>query len=238
MSALTVCCVMLTCNRPALARRAVECFEKQTYQSKRLVIWDTGRTNVVRHHGHYQHCDIGGSELTVGALRNKANDHYFGAKPDILCHWDDDDYSAPQRIAEQVALMEATGAEVAGYNEMLFWRERRRRVCSDPSHDIEGEAWIYTGTILGTSLCYKRSVWERFPFPATSYGEDTEFLKQLQHTRIPIASASAVCPQVRMIARIHASNTSKAYAPEAMRAAPHHWRRAPEYDDQCRRIME
>ncbi|TAL05209.1 MAG: glycosyltransferase family 2 protein [Chloroflexota bacterium] len=232
---------MLTCDRPALARRAVECLRGQTYPAKRLVIWDTGRTDVVRHHGHYQHCEIGsGSTATIGELRNKANERYTGEPSEIICHWDDDDWSHPNRIAEQVALMEATGAEVTGYNEMLFWRERRR-VCSDPSHDIEGEAWIYTGTILGTSLCYRRSVWERFPFPATSYGEDTEFLKRIQHAGIKIACCSSVpllTGEVRMIARIHATNTSKAYLPEAMRAAPHHWRRACEWDEHCRKVME
>ena len=42
---------------------------------------------------------------------------------DILIHWDDDDYSHPNRIAEQVALLKSSGADVVGFSEMLSWRE-------------------------------------------------------------------------------------------------------------------
>jgi hypothetical protein len=38
MSEPTVCCIMLTKDRPALAARAVRCFRQQTYERKRLLI--------------------------------------------------------------------------------------------------------------------------------------------------------------------------------------------------------
>lgn len=36
-----VCAVMLTRDRPKLAKGAVECFRAQTYPAKELLIWDT-----------------------------------------------------------------------------------------------------------------------------------------------------------------------------------------------------
>lgn len=38
----TVCAILLTCDRPELAAKAVECFRKQTYGNKTLLIWDSG----------------------------------------------------------------------------------------------------------------------------------------------------------------------------------------------------
>ena len=115
----TVCAVMLTRNRPDMARRAVRSFESQTYQNKRLVIWDTVCGPTVRHAGHFQHCTIGDAGESIGKLRNQAN---ALCREDIIIHFDDDDVSHPNRIAEQVAHLQASGAECVGYREMLFWR--------------------------------------------------------------------------------------------------------------------
>ncbi len=256
---------MLTANRPALARRAVECFRAQTYKNKRLCIWDTtkGRPFALSMNlPDNERCVEDVPDYSIGELRNRAVDWvtsdyrfpYGGEqteRSEILCHFDDDDLSHPNRIAEQVALMDATGAEVVGYSELLFWREAVPAADDFYVEDAEdcfgdladggepGEAWLYRGTILGTSLMYRREVWERFPFPATSYGEDTEWLKQVQHAGVKImAEGMNRMGQPRMIARIHAGNTSKAYAPEAMREATHHWSRVPEWDAYCREVME
>jgi glycosyltransferase involved in cell wall biosynthesis len=257
MTEPTVCAVMLTRDRPALARRAVECFRAQTYERKCLVIYDSGEDPLGSPSGAHIYCRGERDGKTVGALRNEAASWaiswsvegiWTGIHPDIICHWDDDDWSQPNRIAEQVALMEATGADVVGYTEMLFWREppclcaEITQSCPRHENDDSGEAWLYTGSILGTSLMYRRSVWQRFPFPDTSYGEDTDWLKQVAHAKVKIVVDSTMNlmrgADPRMIARIHAGNTSKAYEPKAMQDAPHHWSRVPEWDQHCREVME
>ncbi len=264
---------MLTADRPALAKRAVECFRAQTYEDKCLLIWDTSQGHCFTRGMDLpinERCIEGARGYTIGQLRNQAADwlgQLADPVPDIICHFDDDDHSNANRIAEQVALLETTGAEVVGYNEMLFWREAVPAAddfyiedapddCSGDFADggEPGEAWLYRGTILGTSLMYRRELWQRFPFPATSYGEDTDFLKLCQHNKVNITGVSSVHAvtyvtesgqpgtvggfEPRMIARIHDGNTSKAYAPEAMRAATHHWSRVPEWDAYCREVME
>ena len=161
-------------------------------------------------------------------------------------HWDDDDYSHPNRIAEQVALMQSSGADCVGYREMLFWRETPQAI----KDQYAGEAWMYSnqkpGYALGTSLCYWRKTWERKPFAATSKGEDLQFITGLKCVgRSSIegcAPGSIAEAEPRMIARIHGSNTSTAYDPRKMEAesrlANPLWRRVPEWDEHCRSVME
>lgn len=295
MTPPAVVCVMLTADRPAMAKRAVECFNKQTYARKRLVILDTSESvdmdlelsdltspmicyvHEPRHRGK-----------TIGELRNVLNDSTESSWAEIIIHWDDDDLSHPSRIAEQVALLEASGAEAVGYREMLFWREP----VHDPYREIgltredAGQAWLYTNHdpkyCLGSSLCYLRSAWERRPFEALpksrgGTGEDTAWLRGVNSLGIvswppregwpfcfswkgghasaqeaakhgdivdyrPQGLLSAAWadeldkPQPRMICSIHGANTQYYGADLLERSSS--WKRAPEWDEYCRRAME
>ena len=127
----TVCAIMLTADRPEYARKAVENFRAQTYPGKRLYIFDSGSVPCVEslpdgypemlityHNSHTRRPP----HRTIGELRNDALEWISRDGADILIHWDDDDYSHPNRIAEQVALLQSSGADAVGYREMLFWR--------------------------------------------------------------------------------------------------------------------
>lgn len=245
-----------------MTAHAIRCFEAQTYEAKRLIIYDTSKGPIVRFRGHYQHCVIGGSSLTVGELRNEANRH-SGTDEEIIVTWDSDENSHPNRIAEQVALLQSSGADCVGYNEMLFWRE------AGPKPDVfgiqrgrmeeftTGEAWLYRNPdphyALGTSLCYWRKTWERKPFEATSQGEDERFIRGLKvesrssiiRGLMPVEYGPTTGEYMplpvnagpRMIARIHSGNTSTAYRPEAMLRESQKrngmWKRVPAWDSYC-----
>lgn len=221
---------MLADGRAEMVKQAIACFEAQTYGNAELLIYDTG-TDFIPNDPHWycprpQHCG-----KTVGELRNLANrDTDYG---DIIIHWDSDDWSHPNRIAEQVELLQAigSGTECVGYREMLFWDGRMSGV------------WLYSSGdpryCLGTSLCYWRSAWEKRSFEPTSQGEDARWLMGVKSAGISAYAppyGMEVDSSPRMIARIHAGNTSNAYAPETMRRASE-WRRAPEWDDYCREKM-
>ena len=140
-----------------------------------------------------------------------------------------------------MVLLQSSGADCVGYREMLFWKQP------------DGEAWLYSNRdpryCLGTSLCYWRKTWERKPFEATSQGDDHLFtlgLKCVSVTSIfdvhndpyiDVLPNGEADKTPRMIARIHAGNTSNAYDPADMRKASE-WKRVPEWDSHARWIME
>ena len=245
----SVCAICITADRPEMTAEAVEAFERQTYGNKRLVIYDTSTRGITRYPGHFQHCEIGGSVKTVGELRNSAN---ALAAEDVLLHWDSDDLSHPYRIAEQVALLQSSGADVVGYNRMLFWDTRwdiNRMLFWDTRWDTRhySAAWIYTGEILGTSLCYWRPTWEQTPFRDRGWhNEDFGFVtdvisrggKVVAEDSVVMADAQTyVGSRPRMVARIHAGN-AKNSSYQNFADAPLHWKRAPEWADYCRRMCE
>lgn len=231
MSEPLVCCIMLTKDRPKLAARAVRSFSEQTYFNKTLLVVNSGLSPLFEETDRLREpCFVGIDALSIGGLRNHANRYaatnYAEScmRPDILIHWDDDDWSRPNRIAKQVALLQASGADAVGYNEMLFWREPH------------AEAWRFRHEMnnycLGTSLCYWRKTWERKPFPdkaGTGRGEDYDWIQGMNTKAV-----SAVLPNPMMIASIHPDN-ARFYDQSLERSTS--WTLVPQWDEHCRKVM-
>ncbi len=126
----------------------------------------------------------------IGEKRNFACER---AQGEIILHWDDDDFSAPGRLADQIARLDASGLAVTGYHSMRF---------------IDGAHWwLFQGGLnyaVGTSLCYRRTWWQEHRFPARQVGEDNEFVREAAKAeQIVTADAGEL-----MYATIHAGNTS------------------------------
>lgn len=262
-----VCAVMLTKDWNEMAKRAIECFRSQTYQNKYLLIWDTSGMRPFAYSWDLPeniHVCEDVSEFTIGTLRNRAIGWDHGKDtPQVMIHWDDDDWSHPNRIAEQVALLQASGKQAVGYRDMLFWRriECPNDQCvggpagltEDGSACLKcggrtyiGEAWLYSNNdpryCLGTSLCYWRAAWERRPFPDISRGEDKAWLREVDSVGVSSLGQmwwqEGLGPVVeqkepRMIASIHSGN-HVVYEPQR---SPHNWKRVPEWDAHCRATM-
>lgn len=220
-----VIAVMLTKGRPEMARFALRCFQAQTYPNRRLLILNTGG----KHIGSTdpQVSEIWTAEwqrapLSIGVLRNVANTH---AKGDIIAHWDDDDYSAPWRLREQVRHLTLPDRtyRCTGYRTLPFFDER------------SGEAWMWEDTHgncpPGTTLAYWRDAWRHCPFEDTSIGEDAKFTEAVETRTFGISVDERGLPA--MAARIHAGNTSPFYRRELMEACAaqgDNWRRSPDLD--------
>jgi hypothetical protein len=241
---------MLTRDRPAMANRAVECFRRQTYERKFLYVFDTSThiSPLVDNPESEAHSwDLGLRGKSIGALRNVVNAVML--QTPILIHWDDDDWSHPNRIAEQVALLQSSGADAVGYREMLFWRQRVQYY--DGVGIVgPGQAWLFASQspkpyALGTSLCYWRKTWEAKPFPeviqphgpSVNWGEDTAWCRGLKIANSAdhgiIDSIGDVVMHPPMIASIHGGNTSPAYS----KLDPPEWKRVPQWDDYCMEAM-
>lgn len=247
---ISVACVMLANGRIDMVRRAIESFRLQTYpfESRKLIIWNTGEFLSMQptqgpalYLEHIYQPLADDNQQTIGALRNEANstlEQFDGA--DIICHWDSDDWSHPNRIAEQVALLQGSGKQCVGYRDMLFWNSTEGHFCG---------AWLYANPdpryCLGTSLCYWRSAWEARPFPDLpkkrgDRGEDVEWLREIDSLGVTsIEMGRGDCEGdtfiPRMVASIHGGNTQY-YGADLLEQSTS-WRRAPEWDGYCAERM-
>lgn len=223
-------CVMLaSCGRWQMQDRARKCFENQTYTNKRLRIYCEYEWDPISY--------------TVGNHRNAANKKT--PEDCIIAHWDDDDWSHPNRLAEQVALLQSSGAEAVGYHDMVFW----------DTTPLQSQAWLYQHGgdryALGTSLMYWRKTWDRVKFPDTSKGEDTLWLREVKCKSVSSVDKLDVIVNVtlhhnppkvwpyaeghgpRMIAEIHGSNTSSRIHRDSDQ-----FTRIPELDSYCMERMK
>ncbi|HEX5346185.1 MAG TPA: glycosyltransferase family A protein [Pseudonocardiaceae bacterium] len=99
---------MVTRDRPAFAARAIRCFADQRYPARELIIVCQGTSEYRRHLAgltrEHRISDVAileaAHDMSLGALRNRALD---AASGDLVCIWDDDDCSHPDRLAIQVA---------------------------------------------------------------------------------------------------------------------------------------
>ncbi len=241
----TVCAVMLVNGRHEMVKRAIRSFQAQTYQEKHLYLLDNGDVpctdalpDKYPKHGILYHRSPRRGR-TIGELRNYAIDWAGIPKaPDIIVHMDSDDVSHPNRIAEQVSLLQASGKECVGYRDMLFWDE-----------ESVGEAWFYVNGqrdyCLGTSLCYWRSVWEKRPFEhlpkgPTGMGEDARWLAgvdSIGDVSFNRTRGVNYPDEPRMIASVHGGNTSSMMS-IAIKVKDHMVWRAREWDNFCATRMK
>lgn len=235
-----VTAIMLIADRRELGEKAVECFRRQTYENKSLVIFDTGKEPF------REKLQSGMPEnwwweeshgRTIGELRNRAAEIATAKTADILVHWDSDDWSHPRRIEEQVKLLKDSRVECVGYSDLLFWRESPTPNAARVELRL-GKAWIWRGARnrpIGTSLCYWRRIWEAHPFAhlpkGDSIGEDVDFVR-----RSDCLANSSLSPQElpAMVARIHDGNTSTGYREIDSSSS---WQRVSSFDTFCREVM-
>jgi glycosyltransferase involved in cell wall biosynthesis len=191
-----VSCIMPTADRRRFVPLAIQNFLQQDYPNRELVILDDGKDSIadlLPPDGRVKYIRMA-QRQTVGAKRNQC---IRASQGELIVHWDDDDWVAPHRIRYQVEAMLREGAEVCGLRQMLF-------------HDLStNKTWLYTYPpnlrtwLVGGSLLYTRSFWQRSPFPDVQVGEDSRFLWKQTHGKL------AVLPDYRFyVAMIHSANTS------------------------------
>lgn len=200
---MKVSCILITAHRAEFIPTAIACFRRQTYADRELVIYDTGDVHVrdlvpredprIRYYAKHV-----AAERSVGQLRNTAIDLAAG---EFIAHWDDDDWSAPTRLEQQLAQLERSPrAHVAGYSRMLFKDLRKRET---------PPWWIYSteeqNYAVGTSFFYRRATWRAHPFADRDVGEDNHFIED---NDLLVASANGVEPEIMMIARAHGRGTA------------------------------
>ncbi|MCE9648478.1 MAG: glycosyltransferase [Parvibaculum sp.] len=136
-----ISCLMVTRDRFEMARFALECFLRQTYAHRELIVVDDGddprladeiarladpRIRFVR---------PAETDASLGTLRNLAIDEARGS---YICQWDDDDLSDPRRLEVQMAAIVATGARACFLSSWLIWMPNRKRLLISGQRPWEG----------------------------------------------------------------------------------------------------
>jgi len=187
---------MPTRNRRPFVSQAIWYFLRQDYPERELIIVDDGEdvvADLVPNDARIRYMRLV-RRLPLGAKRNIACDLSNG---ELIAHWDDDDWIAPQRLSTQVQQMLAADALVCGVSDVLHFRLR------------SGDAWSFdlpNGSppwVAGGTPLYRRTVWTDHHFREITGGEDWEFFQQVPTERIQALTDSSF-----YIKLIHPGNTT------------------------------
>jgi glycosyltransferase involved in cell wall biosynthesis len=164
-----VSCIMPTANRQKFIPQAINYFLSQDYPNKELIIIDDGIhtiSDLIPNDPKIKYFytqPLG----TIGVKRNFACEKATG---EIIVHFDDDDYYAPDWISRSIEAHKTTGADMTGLNRVFFY---------SPSVD---KRWMYEDTdedrpwICGATMAYKKELWRNHPFVDLHVGEDYDFV--------------------------------------------------------------
>lgn len=190
-----VSCIMPTANRQKFIPLAIQYFMAQDYANAELIIVDDGKepsTHLIPDNPkiRYFYTEPLG---TIGVKRNYACEKANG---EIIMHWDDDDWYAPDWITRQVVALNTSAADITGLNQVVFY---------SPSVD---KRWLYQDLdlekpwICGATMAYHKTFWQEHPFIDIQVGEDYDFVWNTG------ARTFAMGYMQGFVAILHAHNTS------------------------------
>lgn len=168
---LVSCLCVTKCKVPQL-RRAINCFNEQTYSNKELVVIyerSDGETKEFAEKSHSR--DIRfveippTSAMTLGALRNIS---IAQSKGEYFCQWDDDDWYHRDRVDIQMkaALLNMHPASTLT-NWLLF-------------DELTGQAYFSHVRLWEGSILCKRDIYTQgLRYPSMPRGEDMVFIRSL-----------------------------------------------------------
>lgn len=183
----------LTRNRREWLPQAIQSFKAQTWPDRELIILADSVSDVAGIYPDDERVTIYVPKdkpywHTIGSKRNAACELAHG---EILANFDDDDWSAPGRIEDQVNRLIDSGKSVTAYKNVRF---------------TDGEkVWINTNWPMGfgTSHMFTRDWWKQHPYPDLNDSEDMHFLAAAMKAKQFVV---ADCGE-HLLASIHDANT-------------------------------
>jgi hypothetical protein len=164
-----ISCIMPTRDRRPWVPHAIRHFLAQSYAERELIIVDDGPdavADLVPNDARIRYLRLD-SRRSVGEKRNIA---CAAATGTFIAHWDDDDWSAPSRLALQLEELLRSGAGIGGLATVHYhaptsyssWQYR---------YPPGARPWV-----SGNTLLYRKAIWQRQPFAAVDVGEDARFV--------------------------------------------------------------
>ncbi|MDB4916773.1 MAG: glycosyl transferase family 2 [Gemmatimonadetes bacterium] len=182
-----VSCIMPTLNRLPFVKLALECFRRQLYPAKELIIVDDGTEGLeelVAGHSQVRYVRTS-RRLTIGTKRNIACQAAAG---EFIVHWDDDDWYGPRRLQLQVEPLLRGDADITGMqNEFVLELESRRFWTTD----ARVHRTMFVGDVHGGTIAYRRSHWAAgLRYPDSNLGEDAYLLRVAARRKLRLRRVS------------------------------------------------
>ncbi|MBN9410428.1 MAG: glycosyltransferase family 2 protein [Burkholderiales bacterium] len=164
-----VSCLCVTHNRVPMLTRAIHCFDRQTWPQRELVLLhedgDTATRDFLAQLAHPLIRSIVVPtlpRLTQGAKRQLT---LQAARGRYIATWDDDDWSAPERIAQQITVMRASGRPASVLERWII-------------HDqLLNQSWLsYARTWEASLVCERAAMPD---YDDVQLSEDTRCLDRL-----------------------------------------------------------
>jgi len=164
-----ISCIMPTHNRRKFVPHAIRYFLRQEYPNMELIILDDGSDPVqdlvpeaenIRYYRLEQ-------KTTLGAKLNLACEYALGS---IIANWNDVDWYAPERLGYQVEALQEPKIELCGINHLFYYDLEKKRGFK---YQYSTKVWT---RLLGSSLCFTKSLWMRNKFAEINFGMDSLFV--------------------------------------------------------------
>lgn len=190
-----ISCLCITKNNYDLVSLSIDCFKKQIYPNKELiVVYEDNNDHIDKIIQEYSESNIkyikikSNPKKTLGELRNISIEVSKGT---YICQWDDDDWYSPLRLWEQFYHMKSQNKEGSILKKWLVYDNVKNILQVSKRLSLAG----WEGSVL-----YKKSKIKNL-YELLSKGEDTGFIEKIQ-TELAVIDH----PEL-YIYRIHSCNT-------------------------------
>lgn len=185
-----ISCLMISRGEIYPTAFAIECFQRQTFQNKELVIVTANTNGALKRYveslGDHRIRYSQVPDWSLGTLRNIS----VGlARGDLVATWDDDDLRHPRSLEFQYAGLTATPAAIVCLMRLSLWEPARQRLAT-----TEQRPW--ENSLLG----WKYQLPE---YPSLDKREDTHLMQAIAKTQ---AIALMDVPELYVYA-VHGKNT-------------------------------
>ena len=196
---------MPTFNRQHMHEAIYQCFLHQDHPDRDLWVLDDSAVPSpflcsVRERDERVHYIHHGSRITIGHKRNALIEQSRG---DVIAHFDDDDWYAPQYLSSMIDRLTRHDAD---FVKLGRWNERRtsdnHSWTYEAERNSEANRWGW-----GFSYVYRRWVSHRVSFPHINGGEDYSFLCGIRKAHMSAVLVSDGANWVEH--RLHGSNTTR-----------------------------
>lgn len=168
--------VPTTHNRHHFLPRIIDCFNKQTYNNKELIIYDTDSSKKYKidntHNIRYYKSD---NKVSIGQKRNFM---VRQARGEYICHFDDDDYYFPEYIE---TMMNKIGdydfIKLSSYT-LYYKQEDIFKYHSVNGKQTLGDKFSFKYG-YGFTYIYKKKWLLDYPMDDINFAEDSKWLKKV-----------------------------------------------------------